>query len=61
MPIETAPKDGSEVLACWPDRNLRAKWAFMVLWWDGEQWLTAFDHVQGYTPTHYQPLPKSPA
>jgi hypothetical protein len=57
QPIETAPKDGTWVLA------VRAGYIPETCFWDGEEWL--FDEGQDpgthYHPTHWMPLPTGPA
>lgn len=59
MPIETAPKDWSDVLLHVPD--LESDWRTECEGYfdaDAELWRApAFDVV---TPTHWQPLPKPP-
>jgi len=58
QPIETAPKDGEDILAT--DGT-----AMLVTYWYGAStgWLYRYtDHgVDGWSPTHWMPLPASPA
>lgn len=58
LPIETAPKDGEDILAT--DGT-----AMLVTYWYGAStgWLYRYtDHgVDGWSPTHWMPLPASPA
>lgn len=56
QPIETAPKDGTEILTC--DKGL----GFSVRYWgeneDGDNvWLP---RIRGVFPTHWMPLPSPP-
>lgn len=56
QPIETAPKDGTMILA---GRNQAID---LVRWgeeWNGMNWLDAGGHVIG-RPTHWMPLPAPP-
>jgi hypothetical protein len=56
QPIETAPKDGTVVLACeidyYPESVASANFESGSWWW----------HMEGSraTPTHWQPLPPPP-
>jgi hypothetical protein len=58
QPIETAPRDGSQILA-WDGDELLIAW-----WCDGGRWIS--DNLQQYhpgeyeNPTHWQPLPSPP-
>lgn len=58
QPIETAPKDGTEILAC----TRGTKWPPQIVWWEAYggrgrgQWFYSPD---GYSwPTHWMPLPE---
>ena len=57
QPIETAPKDGTPILAVEPavDENI---WA--VVAWQYEQWAVQAAHGFYIVPTHWQPLPAPP-
>jgi len=63
-PIETAPKDGTEVLvlAVYDDGPP----AYAVAAWDGEEWRDVGDigwggmHGEDNQPTHWMPLPAPP-
>ena len=60
-PIETAPKDGTPILACCVHRKLRLG-QHSVVWWRAEfgDWYTP--NIQPFhAPTHWQPLPPLPA
>lgn len=59
QPIETAPKDGTEIIACQsgtPEVGL--------ILWDADEacWLEPADEWSGpnWLPTHWMPLPPSP-
>lgn len=52
MPIESAPKDGTDVL-------LWCGWAMTGLWHKGE-WYTADSVDPIYMVTHWMPLPDPP-
>ena len=55
-PIETAPKDGSEVLV-----NATGIGLVVVYWSDDEsQWGTGLGYLNGEAPTHWMPLPLPP-
>ncbi len=53
QPIETAPKDGTEILGCW----LPSLVCGVVSWGFGE-WAEADERVRA--PTHWMPLPEPP-
>lgn len=52
QPIETAPKDGTEILAFHRDGQ-------SVAFWDLNMWMEANGEYR-VTPTHWQPLPAPP-
>lgn len=57
QPIETAPKDGTWLIACWTGHR---GWMAMVFWDQTRaKWCDVF---QGYVaqPTHWMPLPPPP-
>ena len=51
LPIEIAPKDGTEILA-YADNKI------MVLYWDRGFWL--WGAIAIHDPTHWMPLPEPP-
>lgn len=56
QPIETAPKDGTEILTC--DNGC----GYSVRYWgegedEGMAWLP---RIRGVFPTHWMPLPEAP-
>jgi hypothetical protein len=53
QPIETAPKDATEILGYWN----RSKVMAVVYWWHNA-WLQ--DRWEMSPPTHWQPLPEPP-
>lgn len=56
MPIESAPKDGTRVLA-WS-----ANWTgVMTVQYYGTDWRPDYTLRLKYQPTHWRPLPKGPA
>lgn len=52
QPIETAPKDGRDILGFAP------KSGCVVVEWGGDRWRN-YDY-QPIDPTHWQPLPQPP-
>lgn len=65
QPIETAPKDGTEILAFGRaeyERTLYAK-GHHVCWWEGQQetgYWSGRDGDCDYRITHWMPLPPPP-
>jgi len=61
QPIETAPKDGTRILA-WPvysdDLPAEARWRYMRR--TPGRWETGSGPIYGNGPTHWMPLPPSP-
>lgn len=65
-PIETAPKDGTHIMAFWPD--VWGMDATQTQTWFGpfeagglSGWQTAHEYADGHsTPTHWRPLPEPP-
>ena len=57
MPIETAPKDGAEILVYRPRQPNWQQEIFMVSWSDGD-WCDIAGILLG--PTHWMPLPQPP-
>lgn len=60
QPIETAPKDGSEVLVCKPFMD---GWAHYVVFWLRDKGWTVWSNAEGWElaePTHWMPLPAPP-
>lgn len=57
QPIETAPRDGTEFLACWAKGGTHA----IVAWTEGMGWTDA-NSDDGFLvpPTHWQDLPAPP-
>lgn len=53
-PIETAPKDGTTVLA------RQGNWAAFHTYWNGDSW-SPVEYNGSFRPTHWQPLPLPPA
>lgn len=52
--IETAPKDGTDILGFDEDGRV-------VVWWDRNAWIRRGDDYDIVThPTHWQPLPPPP-
>jgi len=59
QPIETAPKDGTDMLCCgWRYNQPKNDWFHTVCWWNGH----GFVDDSGYVDfvTHWMPLPKAP-
>jgi hypothetical protein len=56
QPIETAPKDGTHILA-WFDEAQQ----HLLLWWFADNWrFKGSDTIPIVTPTHWMSLPKPP-
>lgn len=65
MPIETAPKDGTEFLAWWPhlERQAVTYWAKSTRW--GANWFayvckSSAPRNMSAKPSHWMPLPPAP-
>lgn len=66
LPIDIAPKDGTHILAWLPenegpdefDKNQPAPW--IVLRWDGRNWIEPHYDAFTYFPTKWMPLPEPP-
>lgn len=56
QPIETAPRDGTEVLLFQEGQRNVARWIQSAV---GPVWCTPDAHAL-YRPSHWQPLPKPP-
>lgn len=55
QPIETAPRDGTQILAFWISGNIYGA----VSWDNGlRSWIELHEDV--YDPTHWMPLPPPP-
>lgn len=62
QPIETAPKDGTEVLGYWPRAVACSPDAYDVVRWHGGEWRDRFDDDSKFSaPSHWMPLPAPPA
>lgn len=61
QPIETAPKDGTEILACtegFPESHRIVHWySDAGCWWDHDG---LFDYPDDPWLTHWMPLPEPP-
>jgi hypothetical protein len=62
QPIETAPKDGTHILAYWPPIFERTDNAAQVeTWFNGSIWENSWDQEFGdMCPSHWMPLPPPP-
>lgn len=64
QPIETAPKDGTRILAIVAGRHPDTGEPFIpdVVEWDGGRWFSEnwWDDNALYSPTHWMPLPNPP-
>lgn len=63
-PIETAPKDGTEILIGWMARDGRRRggWICKIRRWrDDAGWRRDRNHPYDLYPTHWMPLPEPPA
>lgn len=66
QPIETAPRDGSEILL-WVGRAWNGRLPFVGSYWFGNEtkgfWMNEFyngGQVPNFAPTHWRPLPAPP-
>ncbi len=65
QPIETAPKDGSEVLLFVPSASFGRN--VMSAVWDNDNggcdasWVVLEGYIGEYNPTHWMPLPPPPS
>jgi hypothetical protein len=66
--IETAPKDGTEVVLCKimgiykPSDPIDEKYDFAIAGWDQNNWIIhSNEDVIFYNPTHWMPLPDPPS
>lgn len=53
QPIETAPKDGSSIIAHGKRFNK------MICWWNGKSWRIVYSNIL-LKPTHWLPIPGPP-
>jgi hypothetical protein len=72
QPIETAPKDGTEILLCRAvdadGHSITGKsfgvFCQVAAWWGTERWVVycslIHDPSLHFEPTHWMPLPKAP-
>jgi hypothetical protein len=61
QPIETAPKDGTEIMV-WPVRGMKGK-TFLEAYHDGTSWVWCSIHygtTNEINPTHWKYLPEPP-
>jgi hypothetical protein len=61
-PIETAPKDGSDIILCWQDGIAAPRFAVGHNLGAGRRWQTTHEwlHNKESWPTHWTPLPAPP-
>ena len=61
-PIETAPRDGTVILATWIVNKRRGKWTVQPVIFSCGVWLHAWDEDADLPlgPTHWMPLPEPP-
>ena len=57
-PIETAPRDGTEVLGAW-EFAWTGGWCLEPVIYREGAWIVSWDH-DAAEPTHWMPLPKPP-
>lgn len=60
QPIETAPKDGSEILALWKRSQIQSN-GYGVVWFEDGSWREFDYECLVSDPTHWMPLPSVPA
>lgn len=56
QPIETAPKDGSEILALWKRSQIQSN-GYGVVWFEDGSWREFDYECLVSDPTHWMPLP----
>ena len=61
-PIDTAPKDGTRILAFWPDSGDGVdNEAEARTWWENDRWENPWgSSLYDPPPTHWMPLPPPP-
>lgn len=62
QPIETAPKDGTQVLL-WRDETIVGRWQIddrRPYWTGGDIYWRGVRWCRDHNPTHWQPLPEPP-
>lgn len=57
QPIETAPKDGTDIIGSW--QCLNKTWDMNKLCFVDGMWLDHYHDCQ-FNPTHWMPLPEPP-
>jgi hypothetical protein len=58
QPIETAPRDGTEIIVC---RRFEGRKFMGVVMWDGRYWTIDYGFPFYFdNPTHWMPLPEPP-
>ena len=63
QPIETAPKDGAEFLAFWPDFYRNNSWDMQRTWAEDGAWQSPTQKIpfgDPEAPTHWMLLPSPP-
>ena len=60
LPIESAPKDGTRILAYWRFRSLDSD-AIVVARWRGDEWCVVWDNEPISRIEYWQPLPPPPS
>lgn len=67
LPIDTAPKDGSVILAYWDvyldSERIEGDQCYALTRWSDEifSWVNVEDYIDSYAePTYWMPLPKDP-
>lgn len=58
QPIETAPKDYTNILV-WNDGGAHRDGWVSIAYWNDDGWISPFGGE--YDPTHWQPLPEPPS
>jgi hypothetical protein len=59
QPIETAPKDGTEVLGAWYLPNI-CEWQFEPIKWRKGKFVVSWDFYDDIQPTNWMSLPEPP-
>lgn len=60
LPIETAPKDGTEILVCGPSMPADGMYRSCAVWREGKWIESWWSNDELFPPTYWTPLPDTP-